>query len=236
MAPSSERVHAASSNCRAESWDEVRDAPSHGFLAGPKVGWGCITHHDAWRVWRASALPASCWRRSSRGHSHDRSRRASPASALRCALRSPASRTRGKSSGDLTASCGSPNGRRSGSRASIPSNGERQVAASLAGLASAPGPGGVLGMALHPQLLRNAGRDEVYVAVTYEDGVSAARPWEGDRSLQPVSAPLRKGDPAALRAVDVGARRSGHRYLTGCRPATTTSASASRSRPTAHCT
>ena len=53
--------------------------------------------------------------------------------------------------------------------ASIASTGERQVAASLAGLASAPGPGGVLGMALHPQLLQNAGRDEVYVAVTYDD-------------------------------------------------------------------
>ena len=50
-----------------------------------------------------------------------------------------------------------------------PVTGERQVAASLEGLAKAAGPGGVLGMALHPQLLRNAGHDEVYVAVTYDD-------------------------------------------------------------------
>ena len=50
-----------------------------------------------------------------------------------------------------------------------PVTGERHVAASLEGLAKAAGPGGVLGMALHPQLLRNAGHDEVYVAVTYDD-------------------------------------------------------------------
>jgi PQQ-dependent dehydrogenase (s-GDH family) len=50
-----------------------------------------------------------------------------------------------------------------------PASGERQVAASLKGLANATGPGGVLGMALHPQLLRNAGHDEVFVAVTYVD-------------------------------------------------------------------
>jgi PQQ-dependent dehydrogenase (s-GDH family) len=50
-----------------------------------------------------------------------------------------------------------------------PATGERQVAASLEGVANATGPGGVLGMALHPQLLRNAGHDEVFVAVTYDD-------------------------------------------------------------------
>jgi PQQ-dependent dehydrogenase (s-GDH family) len=50
-----------------------------------------------------------------------------------------------------------------------PVTGERQVAASLAGLARAVGPGGVLGMALDPRLLRNAGHDDVYVAVTYDD-------------------------------------------------------------------
>ena len=50
-----------------------------------------------------------------------------------------------------------------------PATGERQVAVTLDGVAKATGPGGVLGMALHPQLLRNAGHDEVYVAATYED-------------------------------------------------------------------
>jgi len=50
-----------------------------------------------------------------------------------------------------------------------PQTGERSIAASLEGLAQATGPGGVLGMALHRQLLRNAGHDEVYVAATYVD-------------------------------------------------------------------
>ena len=50
-----------------------------------------------------------------------------------------------------------------------PVTGERQIAARLDGIAKATGPGGVLGMALHPQLLRNGGRNEVYVAVTYDD-------------------------------------------------------------------
>ena len=50
-----------------------------------------------------------------------------------------------------------------------PVTGQRQVAASFAGIATATGPGGVLGMALHPQLLRGTGHDEVYVAVTYDD-------------------------------------------------------------------
>ena len=68
-----------------------------------------------------------------------------------------------------------------------PSSGERQVAASLAGLASAHGPGGVLGMTLHPQLLRNAGRDEVYVAVTYDD---PARP--PDARVTGPSSPFRR--------------------------------------------
>lgn len=50
-----------------------------------------------------------------------------------------------------------------------PVTGARRIAASLDGLAKAAGPGGLLGMALHPQLLRDAGHDEVYVAVTYDD-------------------------------------------------------------------
>lgn len=50
-----------------------------------------------------------------------------------------------------------------------PQTGEHKVAASLATIARAAGPGGVLGMALHPRLLQDAGPDFVYVAVTYED-------------------------------------------------------------------
>ncbi len=50
-----------------------------------------------------------------------------------------------------------------------PRTGERRVAATLSDVAKAAGPGGVLGMALHPGLLREGGPDFVYVAVTYED-------------------------------------------------------------------
>src|SRR5690606_29736985 len=50
-----------------------------------------------------------------------------------------------------------------------PETGERKVAASLEGIAKAAGPGGVLGMALHPRLLQEGGPDVVYAAVTYED-------------------------------------------------------------------
>jgi PQQ-dependent dehydrogenase (s-GDH family) len=63
-----------------------------------------------------------------------------------------------------------------------PVTGERQVAARLAGLAKAAGPGGVLGMALHPQLLRNAGHDEVYVALTYDDPARPPDPRVSDPS------------------------------------------------------
>ncbi len=64
-----------------------------------------------------------------------------------------------------------------------PTTGETRVAATLDGIATATGPGGVLGMALHPHLLRNRGRDEVYVAVTYED---RARPADA-RVADPAS-------------------------------------------------
>ena len=50
-----------------------------------------------------------------------------------------------------------------------PQTGERKVAASLEGIAKAAGPGGVLGMALHPRLLQEGGPDFVFAAVTYED-------------------------------------------------------------------
>jgi len=50
-----------------------------------------------------------------------------------------------------------------------PASAERSVAATLSALAKAAGPGGVLGMALHPRLLRDGDADFVYVAMTYED-------------------------------------------------------------------
>lgn len=67
-----------------------------------------------------------------------------------------------------------------------PVSGDKQVAARLDALAKAAGPGGVLGMALHPQLLRNAGHDHVYVAVTYDD---RARP--PDATVTDPSSPFR---------------------------------------------
>lgn len=50
-----------------------------------------------------------------------------------------------------------------------PDTGERQVALALDGVATAAGPGGVLGLALHPDLLRGTGHDEVHVVYTYLD-------------------------------------------------------------------
>jgi len=50
-----------------------------------------------------------------------------------------------------------------------PDTGEQAVALSLEGVATAAGPGGVLGLALHPEFLRGTGRDDVYVAYTYVD-------------------------------------------------------------------
>lgn len=60
-----------------------------------------------------------------------------------------------------------------------PKTGERKVAASLATIGTAAGPGGVLGMALHPRLLRE-GPDFVYVAVTYEDRTRPPDPRVAD--------------------------------------------------------
>jgi PQQ-dependent dehydrogenase (s-GDH family) len=67
-----------------------------------------------------------------------------------------------------------------------PQTGERKVAASLGTMARAVGPGGVLGMALHPRLLQEGGPDFVYVAVTYED---LARP--ADARVTATDSPFR---------------------------------------------
>lgn len=49
-----------------------------------------------------------------------------------------------------------------------PGSGEQSVAITI-GEVAAPGPGGLLGMALHPELLKGTGKDYVYVAYTYLD-------------------------------------------------------------------
>ena len=115
-----------------------------------------------------------------------------------------------------------------------PATGERRIAASLASLGQAVGPGGVLGMALHPRLLRNAGRDEVYVAVTYLD---PARPADA-RVTDPAS-PFRhlfakvirlRYEASSFALVDPVT------ILAGCPPATITRHPARlRPRRTLHC-
>jgi PQQ-dependent dehydrogenase (s-GDH family) len=50
-----------------------------------------------------------------------------------------------------------------------PSTGEKRVAATLDEVAVPGGSAGLLGMALHPDLLRGTGQDFVFVAYTYED-------------------------------------------------------------------
>ena len=106
------------------------------------------------------------------------------------------------------ACCGSPSDGRRITRVD-PVTGDRQVATTLDELAKAAGPGGVLGMALHPQLLRNAGHDEVYVAYTYDD---RSRPPDA-RFADPAS-PFRHLYAKVMRLryepSTVDARRSGH--------------------------
>lgn len=50
-----------------------------------------------------------------------------------------------------------------------PIAGDRRVAVTIDEVAAPGGSGGLLGMALHPELLRGTGNDHVYVAYTYED-------------------------------------------------------------------
>ncbi|MEO8657994.1 MAG: glucose/sorbosone family PQQ-dependent dehydrogenase [Bryobacteraceae bacterium] len=52
-----------------------------------------------------------------------------------------------------------------------PANGARTVAITIDEATSAGGPDGVLGMALHPELLKGTGNDFVYVAYTYVDKI-----------------------------------------------------------------
>lgn len=60
---------------------------------------------------------------------------------------------------------------RTGKRISIvnPSNGERRVAITIDEVSAPGGQDGLLGMALHPELLKGAGNDYVYAAYTYVD-------------------------------------------------------------------
>jgi PQQ-dependent dehydrogenase (s-GDH family) len=57
-----------------------------------------------------------------------------------------------------------------------PATGERRVALTLGEASATGGQDGVLGMALHPELLRGTGNDYVYVAYTYVDRSRAPDP------------------------------------------------------------
>ncbi|HYO81675.1 MAG TPA: PQQ-dependent sugar dehydrogenase, partial [Bryobacteraceae bacterium] len=50
-----------------------------------------------------------------------------------------------------------------------PGTGERAVAVTIAEVSAPGGQDGLLGMALHPDLLQNSGKDYVYLAYTYVD-------------------------------------------------------------------
>ena len=61
-----------------------------------------------------------------------------------------------------------------------PATGERNVAITIAEVSAPGGQDGLLGMALHPELLKGTGKDFVYVAYTYVDESKGADPTVTD--------------------------------------------------------
>ena len=61
-----------------------------------------------------------------------------------------------------------------------PASGERSVAITIAEVSAPGSQDGLLGMALHPELLRGSGNDYVYVAYTYVDERKGAHPTATD--------------------------------------------------------
>lgn len=61
-----------------------------------------------------------------------------------------------------------------------PATGERSVAITIAEVSAPGGQEGLLGMALHPELLKGTGNDYVYVAYTYVDEAKGADPTVPD--------------------------------------------------------
>jgi PQQ-dependent dehydrogenase (s-GDH family) len=61
-----------------------------------------------------------------------------------------------------------------------PATGKRSVAISIEEVSAPGGQDGLLGMALHPELLRNTGNDYVYTAYTYVDRNRGANPFFPD--------------------------------------------------------
>src|SRR5215472_9001829 len=61
-----------------------------------------------------------------------------------------------------------------------PVTGERNTAITIADVSAPGSQDGLLGMALHPDLLKGKGSDYVYVAYTYVDQSKGANPWIAD--------------------------------------------------------
>jgi hypothetical protein len=72
-----------------------------------------------------------------------------------------------------------------------PTTGKRRVAITIDEVSVPGGQHGLLGMALHPELLKGTGNDYVYVAYTYVDKEKGP-PSNGYRSREFVSVPLRQ--------------------------------------------
>src|SRR3954454_12005297 len=63
-----------------------------------------------------------------------------------------------------------------------PTTGDRSVAITIDEVSAPGGQDGLLGMALHPDLLKGVGRDYVYVAYTYVDKARGQHPTVTDLS------------------------------------------------------
>src|SRR6202050_4123477 len=61
-----------------------------------------------------------------------------------------------------------------------PASGQRSVAITIDQVSAPGSQDGLLGMALHPELLQNTGNNYVYAAYTYVDQSKGAVPWIAD--------------------------------------------------------
>ncbi len=121
----------------------------------------------------------------------------------------PASPARGRSPGAPTTCSGSPNAPRAASTASTPRPARSRSPSPLPEVSAPGSQDGLLGLALHPDLLKGTGRDIVFAAYTYQDPSRPADPTVKD-DRQPVPPSLRQARPADLRPRHRHAVRPGH--------------------------
>ena len=109
-----------------------------------------------------------------------------------------------------------------------PASGERSVAITIDEVSAPGGQDGLLGMALHPELLQGSGNDYVYVAYTYVDESKGADP-----TITDPKSPYRYLYAKIVRLTydtsEWDAVQSASTSSPGCRPAMTTWPGASRS-------